>query len=170
MMPDRSKYWCHGVDVHVQFTREYGSTGFAGETDAGEPTAIVRNSSGTTIRQDGDGNGGRTSNWFHFAVPTPTQLIDNDVDVRYVYLTGRINGQATVVAAHVWMGGTPAKQRVYQADDLSLSARALNERYSAGGTKVTAPLVLCVKVLFEDGGEVIFAGAGAQFVGPEVSG
>ena len=169
-MSDRSKYWCHGVNVQVQFTKEYPSTDFAGEPDAGTPVAIVRNSSGTTIRQNGNGRGGRTSNWFHFAIPTPTQLVDRDVEVWNAYLKGEINGQATIASVHIYMGGAPEKQRIHQENDLSLSARTLDERYDISDRQCTAPLIICIKALFEDNGEVIFAGAGAQIVGPESGG
>jgi hypothetical protein len=162
-------FWIHGVNTQVQFTKEYPSTAFAGEPDAGTPTAIVRNANGTTVRQDGDGRGRRTSNWFHLAIPTATQLVDREVDIWHVWLQGEINGQATIVGVDIYEGGGRTKERIYRDDGLSLSARALDEDYRLN-TKCKDPLVLCLKVLFEDGGQVIFAGAGAQIVGPETGG
>lgn len=169
-MVDRSTFWCHGVDAQVQFTQEYPSTSFAGEHDAGTPVAIVRNSEGTTIRQNGNGHGGLTSNWFHFSIPSATQLVDRGVKVDHASLRCDLNGQATIVAVHVYMGGGSRKQRLYAGDDLSLSARCVEESFPIDDVICTEPLVMCVKVLFEDGGEITFAGAGAQFIGPEEHG
>jgi hypothetical protein len=170
-MADRYRFWCHGVDVKVQFTKEYPPTSYPEtEPDAGTPRVIVRNSRGTIVRQDGNGRGGRTSNWFHFGIPTPLQLADQRAWAITAYLKGDINGQATVQMVHIYAGGAPHPGRIHESSRLSLSARTLDESFDLPGERFRCdePLVMCVKVLFEDGGEIRFAGAGVKFEAHEI--
>lgn len=173
-MSDRSRYWSHGVDVQVQFTKEYpagdgvaGIPGYTipGEPDAGTPEFIVRNSHGATIIQDGNARG-QSCNWFHLPIPTATQLIDKDVDVWNAFLMANVNGQATITNVHIYMGDS----NIYRRDGLTWSDQTLNETFDVPNVRCTAPLLMCVKVYFENGGRVTFVGAGAQIVGPEEHG
>ena len=151
-MPDRSKFWCHGVDVHVQ-------------DEPNSAQQIRRNKEGTRIRQDSG------SNWFHFAIPTATQLVDRDVEIWNAYLKADINGNATIVAVHIYMGGMPEAVRIHEVNDITWSNRhPLDETFDVSNRRLTAPIVMCIKVDFETGGEITFAGAGAQIVGPEYGG
>jgi hypothetical protein len=139
---------CHGVDVHVQ-------------NEPNNAREVRRNSQGTRVRQD---NG---SNWFHFAIPTATQLVDRSVEIWNAYLKADMNGNATIVAVHTYMGQT----RIDRRDGLTLSNRhPLDQTFDVTNRTLTDPLVMCVKVDFEEGGEIVFIGAGAQIVGPEIGG
>jgi len=147
-MSDRSKFMCHGVDVHVQ-------------NEPNRAREVKRYGQGTRVRQ------GSGSNWFHFAIPTATQLVDKPVEVWNTYLKAEINGNATIVSVHTYMGQT----RIDKRDGLTLSNRhPLSETFDVSNRKLTDPLVMCVHVEFEEGGEITFIGAGAQIVGPELPG
>lgn len=147
MADQRYKFWIHGVDVHVQ-----------NEPDSADN--IRRNSQGTRIRQN------RGGNWFHFAIPTPTHLKNNEVEHVDAFLRGKVNGQATIRKVHIWRGGEPRDRRIFQKDyspDEALSNRVLDEIYNLPDEICHDPLVMCIYVEFESRGEITFAGAGARF-------
>ena len=151
-MSDRSKFWCHGVDVHVQ-------------DEPDQAISVRRNSQGTRVRQDSG------SNWFHFAIPTATQLVDRDVEIWNAYLNADMNANSTIVAVHIYMGAKPEATRIHEVNSVTWSNRhPLNASFDVRNRKIIAPLVMCIKVEFERGGEITFCGAGAQIVGPEHGG
>lgn len=108
---------------------------------------------GTVIRQNAEGN------WFHLAIPTPTQLRSDRVEGLRAFFRGKINGQATVTKVHVRHG----LDRVYSSGDISLTGRDLSENYSLSEMRCTRPLAISVYVDFEDGGRIEFHDAGAKF-------
>lgn len=147
MGDQRYKFWVHGVDVHVQ--NEPNST-----------DDIRRNSQGTRIRQN------RGGNWFHFAIPTPTLLENNEVEHVDAFLRGKINGQATIRKVHIYRGGEPRDFRILKLDYEEYEGPSndiLDELYNLPDEICHDPLVMCIYVEFESGGEITFAGAGARF-------
>ena len=141
------RFWVHGVDVHVQ-----------NEPDRADD--IRRNSQGTRIRQN------RGGNWFHFAIPTPTFLDDHVVNYQNAGLRGKVNGQATIRKVHIWRGGEPRDRRIFKKDYSraeALSNRVLDESFDFPEGRCEDPLVMCIYVEFENGGEITFAGAGVRF-------
>ena len=140
-MADRFDFWIHGVNVQVEYT------------DPGRAVYVRRAGFGTVIRQKGG-----TGNWFHFAIPTPTYLDDDKVDYQHAYLRGWINGKATVKHVHIWHG----RDRIF-TQNVSLSARDLNESFNIPDQRCVLPIVICVFVEFETDGEIRFDGAGVRF-------
>jgi hypothetical protein len=141
------RYFVHGVDVHVQ-------------DEPNRADGIRRNSQGTRIRQNSGGN------WFHLAIPTPTFLDNHVVNYRDAALRGKINGQATIRKVHIWMGGVPRGRRIFKKDysrDEALSNRVLLEAFGISEGRCEEPLVMCIYVEFENGGEITFGGAGVRF-------
>ena len=146
MTDHKYKFWIHGVNVHVQ--------------NESATASIKRYSQGTKIRQNAGGN------WFHLAIPTPTLLNDHEVEQVDAFLRGKINGQATIKNVHIWRGGEPRDHRVLAKDypdGQGLSNRILDELYNLPDEACHDPLVMCIYVDFENGGEIFFAGAGARF-------
>jgi hypothetical protein len=151
-------FWTHGVNVQVEYTEEYipprGLEEKIGTRELG--LYVRRTGGGVVIRQ----NGG-TWNWFHFAIPTATMIDDEHVDYKNAYLRGRINGKATVTDVHIRHGGVDHQERIWRYTP-NLSERIIDESYDIPNEQCTQPMVICVRVEFEPGGEVIFTGAGAR--------
>ena len=141
-MTDRFDYYIHGVNVQIEYTHaELG-------------LYVRRAGFGTVIRQ----NQG-TSNWFHLAIPTPTFLDDGKVNYLWARLRGWINNGATVEQVHVWHG----RSRIL-TNNVSLSARDIDEPFDLSKARCTNPIVMCVFVNFDgEDGEIRFDGAGVQF-------
>lgn len=149
---DTFKFWTHGVNVQVEYSKE--ATGH----DNG--LYIRRAGFGTIIKQRGE-----TWNWFHFAIPSATKLDDDNVKRQHAWLRGKINNFATIkqVTVHEAKGGSDCP-RIYNNNNLNLTGRELNESFDLPDRVCKGPLVMCVRVEFEDDrGEVVFCGAGAWF-------
>jgi len=141
-MSDDFKYWIHGVAVQVEYPQHCKS--------------IRRAGWGTNIVQAQG-----TENWFHFAIPTPTRLDDDDVDQQGLYLRGRIDNKATIDLVTCHRGG----EGRLKTWNVSLSAQDIDEYFDIPNQKCTKPLALCIHVKFDGPGEgeVVFHGAGGNF-------
>ena len=65
----------------------------------------------------------------------------------------------------------PKAIRIYRLDNITWSNRhPLNETLNVSNRKLTALLAMCIKVDFETGRKITFAGAGAQIVESETGG
>lgn len=157
-----SKYvnWVHGTDVNIEYPDRVHDGG--SNTPRGHPR---RAGWGTVIRQQpGD-------NWFHFAIPTPTQ-IDADwnniaplVQVEDVWLHAEVNQAARVDAVHVWVGDN----QIWRKDNIrGLENEVIFEKWDITDWALFRSVGLSVHVSFSSGddlGQVTFHGAGAQFDG-----
>jgi len=168
MAERRYDLWVHGAQAQIQ----QHSAAF--DPDLAQVN-VRKNSNGATIvkaRNDGEVRGF----WCHMIIPTPTMLRSHSVRLDRFYLTGRVNGQATVDKIHIYQGGAPDKNRILRLDDLSLSARELNEEFvvpdvvadgDSPGTVwvkfVNKPCIMCIYIELEDDGEVTIGGAAGSF-------
>jgi hypothetical protein len=137
-------FWTHGSSVQVEYPQVV--------------KFIRRTGYGTVVRQSE-----KTSNWFHFAIPTPT-TIDDDYTVKHydVFLKGIVNENAKIAKVHVWDGDS----RRYKNDNLSIIGKKFDEKFNIPDNEVNRGLVVCVFVEFLSGtpmGEVRFISAGAKF-------
>lgn len=147
--------WVHGTDVNVEWPDRVLDGG--PNTPDGHPR---RAGWGTDVRQRA-----QTFNWFHFAVPTPTEIDSDDVvEVEDVFLQGRTNENSEISNVHVWEGG---HEVVWQNNDVTGTRNeTLNERWNVPDNRIRSALGISVRVEFDDGtptGMVTFSAAGAQF-------
>ena len=151
-MSDGFRFWAHGVSVIPEYTKEY--TG----TDNG--LYMRRAGWGALIRQ----NVG-TANWFHFAIPSATELDDDNVSYYHAWLRFRINTGAVIKAIHVRENRKNSECPVlWRNDSLTITGQDTEYSINLPDRRCRGPLVICVKVHFEaDNGEVVFTGAGGHF-------
>jgi hypothetical protein len=148
-MSDTFQFWTHGVNVQVEFT------------DAARGLGVRRAGWGSQITQ----NRG-TWNWFHFAIPSATQLDDDNVDHYHAWLRMRINNDAAIKRVHVREASGPnsACPIIYDSGVLNITGQDTELSFNLPDNRCKGPLVMCVRVDFEgDQGEVVFAGAGGWF-------
>jgi hypothetical protein len=148
-------YWTHGVDVQIEKT--YGNEGHGGAAQD-----IRRYAGGTIVRQDGG-----SSNWFHFAIPTPTVIDGNDlIKLKEVYVKANIGKNVRITNLHVWDGET----RIFNKDNLNIIDKKLDLCglvYELPDRKVYWGVVVSLGVAFLDGPidtqEIDLIGAGVRF-------
>src|SRR5512137_2431490 len=87
-MSDTYHFWIHGVNVQVEDMEASG-------------LHIVRKGTGAHIRQSRG-----TSNWFHLAIPTPTQMEGHTYLHFDAWLRMSINNDATITKVHVREAGS----------------------------------------------------------------
>ena len=143
-------FWTHGTSVHVEYPDRVRS--------------IHRMGSCTRVRQDANTQDpDKSNNWFHFAIPTPTILDDDQVDHTDVYLRAKVNENAKVDVVHVWEGG----ERLERFDGLGIVNQHFDfERSITTRRGPRGGLMICAYVKFLTGRprpEVWFNGAGARF-------
>lgn len=138
-------FWTHGTSVQVK------------RPDL--VRIINRRSFGTMISQ----NAG-TTNWFYFAIPTPTILADARVDHTDAYLSGGVNENAKLDRMHVWEGDMNLERfnglEIVNQRRFDIERGITTDRGPRGG------LMICAYVKFLTGRprpEVWFNGAGARF-------
>jgi hypothetical protein len=158
-------FWIHGVNVQVEYT---------------DPTRGVsirrRGDLGAEIRQN-DG----TSNWFHFAIPTPTLLDLEEVLITKAYLRVLPHPGNYIRRVHIRHGGVTSwvhtesapstSEYLYRNDDLDIHwpIDTIDHEFDIRPNRqVTAPVVMCVHVDFQRRSTdriypLIFHGAGARF-------
>jgi len=147
-MSDSFHFWTHGVNVQVEYT------------DPARGLVVKRAGWGTRIEQ----NKG-TMNWFHFAIPSATRLDDDNVDHYHAWLRGHINNHAVITRVHIREARPNFNVPViWDSGPLNLTGRNLEESFNINDRRSKGPLVICVRVEFEEeGGIVIFTGAGGWF-------
>lgn len=146
-MSDGFAFWTHGVAIIPEYTKEY--------TGDDRGLRLVRQGYGAKVYQKTG-----TDNWFHFAIPTPTELDDDTVSYQHAWVRFQINTSAVVRKITVHQGQTKLVEKSYSETGVNKELKI-----ELPDAQCTGPLVVCVNVFFEaDGGEVIFFGAGAQFL------
>jgi len=145
-MPNRYDFWVHGIDVRISDWSAVQNRHLRGW--------------GTRIVQAQG-----SSNWFLFAVPTPTVLDGDDATCHGLFLSGQIDSKATIDRVTVHRSGDGQPLGDWQ---VSLSARDLGEWYDLGNIPCQKALTLCVHVNFDGpgNGEVQFDGVGGRFEEP----
>jgi hypothetical protein len=159
-------FWVHGTDVVAEYTPE--------NQQYPHILRIVRNEKGTTIWQREN-----TDNWFHFAIPTPSQLENHGVNCKSAYVRWQ-NNNAKVLSIKVsstndYKDGRTATYVIKEIeDDFVKYYDAIFERYNPRDYGVgysiqlsglcQGPLVISVHVEFGENGRITFYGAGAKFI------
>lgn len=164
-MSQTFKFWTHGVAVIPEETKEY--------TNTINGLFMKREGQGAKIKQKIG-----TDNWFHFAIPSATELIDSKKAVNYIQarLRVRINKDATIDKVHIWEASGPKTNitRIYYTEDPSIVppfipivGQDTELDFNLIGKICKGPVVICVHVKFTgDNGEVVFTGAGVMFEVP----
>jgi len=136
----RYDYWTHGVSMAVE--------------DMNPVTLLQRTGRGTVVRQTA-GSG----NWFHFAVPTPT-VVDDEEEIHVVVVAfhAETRNNAIIREVNAWMGGT-----FLGGDPVGGSTPHVYHPWKMN-FRLTGPVVVCLWVDFlQADSEVTFQGAGAGF-------
>lgn len=89
--------WVHGHSMQIEYPNNVDSV----------------HRKGYSIQVNGKGG---TSNWFHFAIPTPVIVNDNRLRVGSVFIRFKSGGQGYVKAVHVYDGET----KIFAKDDFNL--------------------------------------------------
>jgi hypothetical protein len=98
----RYDFTVHGATILVEYPDRL-------RTGDGRPTLHPRRAGwGTDVWQEAN-----TSNWFHFAIPTPDVLRDeHKLSLRYIHFRAETNENARIEQVHIWHGGA------YQSEGL----------------------------------------------------
>jgi len=146
----RYEFWVHGVDVQIEYPEN-----IVGPTGDG-PAHPRRSGWGMLVYQKAN-----TSNWFHFAIPTPTLVLDQEVNLSYIGLRAEINETARIDTIHVRHGN-----HILLTQAVDISNGSVDETFPCPKTSIRDGVALCVHISFLPGdarGMVIFKGAGAFF-------
>jgi hypothetical protein len=103
-----------------------------------------------------------TSNWFHFAIPTPTWIHDREVNLGFVGLRAEINETAKIDTIHIRHGN-----HIILRQDVDISNCSVDETFQCPKAIIHDGVALCVHIRFLPGdtrGMVIFKGAGGFFL------
>lgn len=116
----------------------------------------LRRGWGTTFRGKA-----RTSNWFHFSIPTPQVLQGALIrGVKQIFVNLEVQGQVAATSCHLWDG---ARHRIFQRDGLNFIA-PFGLDVSAHSLVPSLTVVgISVGVRFQQEGEITFLQAGAEF-------
>jgi len=147
----RYEFWTHGVNVQIEYPDNIvGMTG----NECAEPR---RSGWGTLVHQKEN-----TTNWFHFAIPTPAIINNQEATLRFIRLRAEINETARIDTIHF-----RHDNRVIFSKEINFTNCSVDETFQSSGTIIRRGLALCVHISFLPGdarGMVIFKGAGACFV------
>lgn len=151
-MSDGFRFWMHGVSVIPEYTKEY--------TGHDNGLYMRRAGFGAVIRQ----NTG-TNNWFHFAIPSATELDDDNVSYYHAWLRFKINTGAVIKAIHVRQNHKNSEcPIIWNSGLITITGQDTEYSINLADAQCKGPLVICVNVYFEAaGGEVMFTGAGGHF-------
>ena len=151
-MSDTFRFWTHGVSVIPEYTKEY--------TGTNNGLYMRRAGWGAQIRQKAG-----TDNWFHFAIPSATELDDDCVDYYHAWLRVRVNNDAVIDRIHIREAPGPASNSSLIYDSgaaLNITGQDTELSFNLPDRRCKGSLVMCVHVKFDkDSGEVVFAGAGS---------
>ena len=144
------EFWTHGVNVQIEYPdRIAGRT----EEEVGEPR---RSGWGTLVYQKEN-----TTNWFHFAIPTPVIINNQEATLRFIRFRAEINETARIDMIHF-----RHDNRIFLSREVNITNRSVDETIQSPKTIIRRSLALCVHVSFLSGdsrGMVIFKGAGGAF-------
>jgi Family of unknown function (DUF6623) len=147
----RYEFWTHGVNVQIEYPDNI--VGITGD-ECAEPR---RSGWGTLVHQKEN-----TANWFHFAIPTPALISNQEVTLRSIRLRAEINETARIDTIHF-----RHDNRVIFTKEVNITNCSVDETFQSSGAIIRRGLALCVHISFLPGdtrGMVIFKGAGASFV------
>lgn len=146
----RYEFWIHGVNVQIEYPdRIVGMTG----DGRAEPR---RSGWGTLIYQKKD-----TTNWFHFAIPTPAIINNQGAALKSIRLRAEINGNALIDKIHF-----RHDNRIIFSEKTDITNCSVDQTFDIPGTLIRKGLALCIHISFLPGdtrGMVIFKGAGGVF-------
>jgi hypothetical protein len=142
--------WTHGVNVQIEYPdRIVAST----EADYAGPR---RSGWGTLVKQEKN-----TTNWFHFAIPTPVIIDNQEVALQFIRLRAEINETARIDIIHF-----RHDNRIILSQDVNITNCSVDETFPSPKTIIRRGLALCLHISFLPGdarGMVIFKGAGGAF-------
>jgi hypothetical protein len=144
------EFWTHGVNVQIEYPdRIFGITG----DEIVEPR---RSGWGTLVYQKEN-----TTNWFHFAIPTPVIIDNKEATLRFIRFRAEINETARIDMIHF-----RHDNRIILSREVNITNRSVDETIQSPKTIIRRSLALCVHISFLSGntrGMVIFKGAGGAF-------
>jgi hypothetical protein len=144
------EFWTHGVNVQIEYPHR-----IAGRTE--EEVAEPRRSGwGTLVYQKEN-----TTNWFHFAIPTPVIIDNKEATLRFIRFRAEINETARIDMIHF-----RHDNRIILSREVNITNRSVDETIQSPKTIIRRSLALCVHISFLSGntrGMVIFKGAGGAF-------
>lgn len=155
MTTDCFELWTHAVNVQPE------------HMDASLEMEIRRASWGTQIKQKKG-----TTNWFHFAIPTPTIIDDCEVEIRRVMLRGNITNNARIICYDIVEAGYPKNHHLGGTPkEVNIIGREINGTdwgdFDVSNKICRGPIILSVQVEFmndsHDDPPVRFLCAGAHF-------
>ena len=155
-MAEEFKFWTHGTAVIPEYTKSL--TGHNNGLHL-RPTGY-----GSEVWQKAD-----TSNWFHFAIPSPSRLDDWSSYRYHAWLRARIGNCAVIDAVNIHEASGPDSRspRIYESGRLNWTGRNQEFSFNLNDRKCRGPLVMSVHARFETGTKqhrtIWFAGAGARF-------
>ena len=147
----RYEFWTHGVNVKIEYPdRIVGMTG----DERAEPR---RSGWGTLVHQKEN-----TTNWFHFAIPTPVIVDNKEAELRFIRLRAEINENARIDTIHF-----RHDNRIIYSQEVNITNSSVDETFQSPRTVVRRGVALCIHISFLSGdtrGMVIFKGAGGAFL------
>ncbi|MBW1726194.1 MAG: hypothetical protein JRF31_02975 [Deltaproteobacteria bacterium] len=144
------EFWTHGVNVQIEYPDRI--VGITGNKHA-EPR---RSGWGTLIYQKEN-----TTNWFHFAIPTPVIINNQEATLRFIRFRAEINETARIDRIHF-----RHDNRIILSREFNITNCSVDETIQSPKTIIRRSLALCVHISFLPGdarGMVIFKGAGGGF-------
>ena len=186
--------WVHGNSAAIQFPG--GGNAGSGST----PGSAMRQVHDVGIGSDinwtdvvGERTGPRivftgqdqTSNWFHFSIPTPVFIRDENVVLQTIYILFDTSSGSTINQVYAFDGPNfkkvwaPRAALVTGMNHEGIGGRGATNlsddqngpawdviRYDVGGWQMSWGLGISVEVSFGQNTSVTFTGAGADFIGP----
>ena len=145
------EFWTHGVNVQIEYPdRIVGMTG-------DRLTEPRRSGWGTVVYQKEN-----TTNWFHFAIPTPVMINNQEATLSFIRVRAEINENARIDMIHF-----RHDNRIILSQKVNITNRSIDEMFHSPGTIIRRGLALCIHISFLPGdtrGMVIFKGAGGAFL------
>ena len=146
----KHEFWTHGVNIQIEYPdRIVGETG-------GERSGPRRSGWGTLVYQKEN-----TTNWFHFAMPSPVLINNQEANLLFIRLRAEINEYARIDKIHF-----RHDNRIFFSQEVNITNCSVDETFPIPKTIIRRGLALCVHVSFlssEPRGMVIFKGAGVAF-------
>jgi hypothetical protein len=102
-----------------------------------------------------------TTNWFHFAIPTPVIINNQEATLRFIRFRAEINETARIDRIHF-----RHDNRIILSREFNITNCSVDETIQSPKTIIRRSLALCVHISFLPGdarGMVIFKGAGGGF-------
>ena len=114
----RYEFWTHGVNVQIEYPDKI--VAMTGD-ERSEPR---RSGWGTLVHQKED-----TTNWFHFAIPTPAIINNQEATLRFIRLRAEINETARIDTIHF-----RHDNRVIFSKEVKITNCSVDETFQSSGT------------------------------------